>query len=235
MFIVITENHEEFRNKIRINLNRLITLSRDYKKLKSLFKAPSYGTNYLVNKSGDFIFRGRNFLGYERGVKVSLMHLIDNEYFNIMNLVTPNEHINNLEWFRQVSDIINKNKKKYYIISMFTSICEGCPSFSIIDLMKDLHLKSQQHAYFLSILHNKYNQNDIINLRSQLGIKHPIFIADNALIEKWNYFIKKFRENDLNNIVFILDESGKIIKLLDPGDAKSWSPFFKYLRALVAT
>lgn len=68
-----------------------------------------------------------------------------------------------------------------------------------------------------------------------MGIKHHIFIADNALIEKWNYFIKKFRESDLNNIVFILDESGKIIKLLDPVDAKSWSPFFKYLRALVAT
>jgi len=45
------------------------------------------------------------------------------------------------------------------------------------------------------------------------------------LANKWNKLIKEFREKDLNNIVFLIDKKGQILRVMDPNNQEE---FFNY-------
>jgi len=231
IFIIITENYSRFQSKLA-DLNNVIVLSKNYKKLQSLFNVPDSGTHYLFDGSGTLVNIGRNDIEYDKGLKRSLNRLIKNKYFSISDFIKLNENIKEISWFKQPSEIVEKENKEFYVISLFTSICSGCKSGSIMKNLKSFHLKGQNYAYVVCILSDKFNENDIISLRSQLGIKFPVIIADQALSAKWNSLINEFSEAEVTDIIFIMDKSGKIIRVLDPNCKDCLKPFFLYMQSL---
>ncbi|MFQ6084521.1 MAG: hypothetical protein ACE5WD_14360, partial [Candidatus Aminicenantia bacterium] len=217
-----------------INLNDIVVVNNDYDKLKSIFNSPPCcGTYYLFNGSGAVVDTGKNNIGYERGVKVFLKQLIKNEYFSISDFIMANENIKNISWFNHVAKILEKEDNDYFIISLFTSYCGSCKSKLIIDFLKEIYNKNHESVYILVILNGDfYNLDDIKSLQSQSRVNFPIIIADLTLTQKWTSLIHEFREDYLKNIVFIMNKSGKILRILD-GSCNCFKDFFNFVRSLI--
>lgn len=228
--VIITKNYGEL--KLRIDLNNVIVLAKDFDKLKTIFKAPNYGTYYLFDKTGYLINTGRNDIEYDKYLRILLNRLIKNKYFSISEFIKPNENIKNISWLKQAAEIVEKGYKDFYIISLFTSICAGCRSGSIIINLNSFYLKSLNIADVLCIFSDKFNEVDLVSLKSQLLMRFPVSIADQTLSRKWNYLIKEFSEAEITNIVFIIDKWGKIIRILDPNCSDCFESFFLYMFSL---
>ncbi|MCP2519369.1 hypothetical protein NLC26_01600 [Candidatus Aminicenantes bacterium AC-708-M15] len=232
--VVITKDFERFKARSGIGTEDIIVLANDYEKLKSKFNSPQCcGTYYLFNKSGRVIAAGKNVIGYENGVKVFLKQLIRNEYFSMSNFIRANENIKNIEWFDQIAEIIEKEDKRYFIFSLFTSFCESCLSGAIINNLKKIYSKNKNFIYVMCILNADFHtKEDIESLRSQSGINFPIVIADSLLNQKWVSLIHEFREADLTDIVFIVDKTGKILKVYHR-NCNCYKSFFDFVNSLI--
>jgi hypothetical protein len=188
--IVITNNLENFKSKSGIDIKDIIVINNDYERMKLKFNSPtSQGSYYLFSASGKTVSAERNNVRYERGIKIFLNRLIKNKYFSISDFVKTDENIKNTKWFGQVAKILEKEDKNFFLISMFTSICDTCPEGSIINYLNKIHSDSQDSVYVLSILNQNFNKHDIENLKSQLNIGFPIITADLELSQKWNFLI----------------------------------------------
>jgi len=87
--------------------------------------------------------------------------------------------------------------------------------------------------YILCILNrSKFRDKDIPILKSQLKIDFPTIIADYNLNKKWDSLIKRYNEDLLTDIIFLLDESGKIIKVADR-TCKCLPSFFNHVNSLI--
>ena len=54
-------------------------------------------------------------------------------------------------------------------------------------------------------------------MRRELQIDFPIYIADGALVERWNELITEYTERELNDIIFVTNKSGVILNIMYPG------------------
>ena len=232
-FLIIGKRYDQINSNMKIDSTKAIILINDYDKLKSLFNAPEYGTHYLFDTSKLKIFHEKNYIEYENGIKKYLIQAIDKDNFSISKFIKENENINNIDWFDQLSHVVQKEKHDYYVISMFSSFCYTCAPGLIIEWLKNIHSKSKKSTYVLCILSDKYNESDIAILKSQLRISFPVVIANGLLSQKWNSFINHYSEVELNSIVFIMDNSGHILKVLDPNCKTCWKPFFNRLNSMV--
>lgn len=233
-FVVIAKNIEKFKVKIGIGLKNIIVITNDYEKLKSKFNShPHSGTYHLFNGSGDVVAAGSNYIGYERGVKVFLNQLIKNKYFSISDFIKANENIKNIDWFSDVAKIIEKEEKHYFIISMFTSFSADCESGRIINTLQKIYSQNLNSVYVLAILNADFiKKEDINNLKSQSKVDFPIIIADHRLNQRWSSLMYEFRETDLTDIVFVMDKSGEILKILDQS-CKCYNGFFSFVYSLI--
>jgi len=59
-----------------------------------------------------------------------------------------------------------------------------------------------------------------------------LIIADFSLNQKWDSLIKRYNEDFLTDIILLLDESGKIIKVADR-TCKCLPSFFDYINSLI--
>lgn len=231
--MIITNDLERFKSKFEVDSKKTILVTKDYEKLKSMFHSSTReGDYYLFNGSGDLIDTNKNYVGYDKGVKIFLMQLVKKDYFSFSDFIEENENIRNFPWLQQIERIINNKKKEYFMISLFTSFCGTCNSGPIINAMDKFHSKNKNSFYVLSILNNDFNnEEDIKSLISQSKINYPIVIAEQMLNKKWTDLINKYREQDLTNIVFIIDKSGKILKILHP-NCNCYKKFFNFLYSL---
>lgn len=233
-FLGIISDSTDLNLKRRFNSKNIIFIEKNYFDLCSKFNLnPNNGFYFLVNKNRIVISSGRNDLGYERGPKVFLQELIKGDFFSISELIIENKHVNDFKWFSQVNNLIKNNEdKEYFIISLFTEICDSCSGGNIIQTLKRIYREKNDSVYILSILNGKFDSEDIINLKSQLKISHPVILADNKLNIKWDSLIKRYREDFLTDIIFIAEKSGKILKTAYR-KCKCYSSFFNYVYSLI--
>lgn len=232
-FIIITKDITIFQSKFGTDLSKAIVLCKDYDNLKFLFRAPGYGIYYLYDKEGYLVNSGRNNIEYGKYLNVLLNRLIKNKYFSVSNFIRLNENVKNINWLRQVSEVVERENRKYYVISLFNLICTGCQSGSIIRNLNSLYFKNGKYVYFLCIVNDQFTEKDIIALKSQLGIEFSVIRADQTLSQKWNSLIQEFSAAELSGIVFISENSGKILRILDTNCGDCVKSFFIYLNNLI--
>lgn len=227
--IVVSNDVESFKTNSGIEPGNVIVLTSSYKKIKSKFKSPdNQGTYYIFDKKGVLVVSEKNEIGYENGPKVFLKQIINNEYFKISDFIIEGNNINDVEHFREITMHLPEIKKKFSIICLFCTICNTCTSGAIINALNDIHRNDKRPVYVLGVLNNKFSDADLKSLRSQLDIHFPFVIADSTLSKKWNSLISNYRESDLDNIVFVTNNSGKILRVLHKS-CDCWDSFFKYL------
>ncbi len=233
-FLGIISDSTKLNLFYRYRPKNLTLIERDYYDLCSEFHiSADNGFYFLVDKKGEVISSGKNDLGYGKGPKVFLQELILGDFFSISELIIENKKIDDFKWFSQVSNIRNNyTEKKYFIVSLFTKICDSCSGGNIIQSLNKIYREKNDSIYVLSILSSKFNSEDVVNFKSQLKISYPVILADNELNIKWNSLIKRYNEDFLTDICFIVDNSGKILKVAYK-TCKCFPSFFNYMHSLV--
>jgi hypothetical protein len=118
-------------------------------------------------------------------------------------------------WLRQVDHIISSHSHEYYLIGMFSSICGGCLSGLLINMMKDIHAHADDGLGVWCILSPDFTADDVSGLITQLSISFPVEKADNLLGKKWEELSITYSLNEVNEIIFVVDKSGVVIDRLD--------------------
>lgn len=169
---------------------------------------------FIFDSAGKKVSASRSVLGYERGPKAALNELLTGTKFAIEELIERNHNIDEYKWLQPISEIIAANRgREYFIFSMLTKICDSCAGAEIVRFMKTAEMRAPKKILVASFLGRGYGELDVINLRSQLNIDYPVFIADGGLRSKWDELIDKYNEDILSDIVFIVDSLGTILEV----------------------
>ncbi len=231
-FIVVT-NHSDQLN-FKHHLNNANVIEKDFDILCRKFRiSMETGYHFVIDKQGNIVNSEKNYIGYEKGPKIALKEIIDNDTFSISSFIKEDKYIHDYEWFSQIDRIIKKEKEnKYFVISLFTKICDSCSGGGIIRALSTIEQKKEQPPYILCVLNKgKFRERDIPAMESQLKINFDIAIADNTLDKKWDSLINQYREDYLTDVVFLLDDSGKILKIADRS-CDCYSSFFSFVNSL---
>lgn len=211
----------------------MIVIEDSYLDVKSkLSSTPDVGTYHLFDRVGQLFASDRNSIGYEEGPKVFLKQLLRNEYLDMSDFIPENGNINNLEWFHDINRLFESSEKKFNVVSLFTSICNTCFSGSIIRALNEIWKEKYSSFFVLGILNDqKFSTEDKNILKSQIEADFPFIIAESKLSQRWNNLISEFRETDFDQIVFITDCMGNIIRVFHK-NCDCGESFFQFLKSL---
>lgn len=231
--IIITKNLRNLRKKFINSKYKNIIITKEYSILKKAFKSPRYqNTYYIFDKAGRLKNWGRNSIGYERGPKIYLKQLIKGEFFKIEDFI-PGKNIFDIPWFQNLMMNIqekNSHENNFLLIGLFTSFCNSCLSGILIEKMRELARLNNIKVF--GILNSDYYQeDDLIAIKSQSGVEFPLYISDEHLRQKWSGYIEEFREDELNNIIIVLEKTGKILKIFHK-NCNCYNEFFTFIRDL---
>jgi len=225
LFADITKNWQKYSvrfllvSKEQIPLDkeieeRCVHIINDYQKLEKVFGVRRYGISYILNKSGDLLYRGNTDKTYEEEMKGVLNQLVLKKYFNIEYFLPSSRKIRELNWMNQINSIENRDSK-YRIIIYFTSLCSSCLSGNIINIIKNALCINNSVCRLIMVFKDAGNKdNEIELMKAQLGLQGvaDIYIADDTLRAKWQELIDDFSEAELSNIVVIIDKEGNIVR-----------------------
>jgi len=133
-------------------------------------------------------------------------------------------------WDTTDLEYIIKKPYKYYVIALFTDVCSSCESGNIIQILNSI-FQTTDKIFALAIMKSDFSIRDIERLRKQLGLNIPIIAANSILSQKWEYFINKYRQSELTNIVFVVGEGNEIIEEYD-SRCNCWKYFYQYLESI---
>lgn len=161
------------------------------------------------------------------------MNRLLKDEISISKVLITGSKIDEINWLEQLKHIINKgNKYEFYIVSIFTDICMSCESGILINKLKKLYEINKNNICFISIVDQSFNDNDIENMKNNLGIKYQIIRAERKLSDKWNNLKKNYQEKYLDFIIFVLNKEKTIVKILDRKNNNE-KEFFNFLHKLV--
>jgi len=117
------------------------------------------------------------------------------------------------DWNAWPEEVKNQINIDIFITEKYKELKEKFKSL----LNQNLQLKKisrNERICVISVLNSDYfTEEDVESLKSQLEIEFLIFLSDEELREKWSTYIRKFREDDLNNIIIVAENSGHILKI----------------------
>ncbi len=156
-----------------------------------------------------------NDRGYKETLKIPLKQLIHKKLFRISELIPVNRYIYQIEWLDEIDNTISR-RGVTYVVGMFNSICMTCLSGYIIRRILKIPANGTNLEVVI-ILSREYSQTDVENFKSQFNIGYRVYRVDDKLNKKWEDLGSEFIESWVNNIVFIVDSSRKIVRVAHPG------------------
>ncbi|MCP4218622.1 MAG: hypothetical protein GY765_28570 [bacterium] len=212
--IAIPKDLETLKERVGVQLDEIVVFDHDYKKMQQIFGAPSCcEAFFLYDPQGRLVKTDFNREGYQGGVKSQLDRLIKNEYFKINELITEKKNIRDFQWLAMCNDIMKKDRKDFYVVSMMTNVCNTCLSGVIIEQLAKWHTTSADRVGVMTVVPASYTDTDIANLKTFLGIDYRLLRADDKFQQEWSNRIEKYRESQLTNILFLVDKDGTVLKV----------------------
>lgn len=193
------------------------------------FKSTKYGKHYLFNKNNERVFSAENYIPYDAGVKRYLQLAVNNRQFHISEFIEEKQNIKKMPIFDQIRTYMEQENRDHLLIGMIYSFCESCASGLLIETLKELNSTIGWKKAVIIILSMEYTEADIEILKSQFRIDFPILIASRGLNERWREIIEEYSKNDVNNIVFAVDRSGNIVRVLDQICQSCTRTFWKWI------
>lgn len=198
-------------------------------RIRKLFNVPEKGSYYLLyDVRRKLVGSGNIQAGFENGPKIVLDEYIENRTFGT-NLIIPEagRNIDEYSWLGQIKRHISTYQHKFFLIGLFSSICESCPSGSLISLMKDIHSQADVGLGILAIVSPDFKPEDVAGLISQLSIMFPVEIADSPFGQRWKDLEIMYAPSELNDILLLLSRSGNIVFVSKRSDQISREELFK--------
>jgi len=159
---------------------------------------------------------------YEYTVKIYLRQFIKNVTFEVDEIL-PGTNIFDLKHFVLLKSIIGHSPRDYFIIALFTDFCDSGNTGYLIKELDDISKYNEIEVTGL-LYSNYYNYQQLGALLSQSNISFPVILSDDNLNMEWDKLIKKYNDKSLNNIIFMIDKTGKILKAFHPSII-DWNEF----------
>lgn len=99
------------------------------------------------------------------------------------------------------------------IVAMFSSVCTGCPTGTLVDLLNS-HAKLDTGISYLALVPNTFNKIDAQNLKVNLGLCFPVELANSQLSREWLSLNQQYGERSLNGSVIAVKDR-KIISVVN--------------------
>lgn len=211
-----------------------IILSKDMNVAEMAFpeRNKEAGEFYVYDESGLFVATGFNLTGYDDGPKTALMKAIDHDVFSISMILEGKSNVREIHWMRQIHQAMDHYLSEYYLVYFMTKVCGYC-DFNLLSLIDRLAEKSSRIRP-LGYFYDRYTQSDIDQIPIQLNLNLPGVIADDMMIETWRRYIQRYRESDLNNLLILCDQSGRVLSTFDPNGDRG-NAFAREIRRIEGT
>jgi len=214
--IIFTSYDPVLSGKTNLIPDDSVIISNDYLRMKRLFRSPAnVGSYHIFDKSGLVIAQGANREPYENTIKTALLQEIHGLRFSMAVFIKEGALIKDLPWLAQIEKEVCGGTQQICLVSMHTKICSSCSSGTIIAELDETCHKRSESIRAISVVPPSYDEADIVSLKKQLGVDYTILIADIELARQWQLLIEQFNESLLSDIVFIVDRSGKSVKVSD--------------------
>jgi hypothetical protein len=150
------------------------------------------------------------------------MQFIKNITFEVDEIL-PGTNIFDLKHFVLLKSIIGHSPRDYFIIALFADFCDSGNTGYLIKELDDIFKYNEIEVIGL-LYSNYYNYQQLGALLSQSNISCPVILSDDNLNMEWDKLIKKYNDKILNNIIFMIDKTGKILKAFHPSII-DWNEF----------
>lgn len=189
--------------------------SRSNNELFNKFKATKYGKHYIFRRNGATLFSAENNVRYDSGARRYLQLAVNNRQFHISEFIREKDNIKDIPEFDQIKNVLEQGENDHLLIGMISSFCESCASASLVEIFRRLNIRNDWKNSVILILSNEYTESDVEVFKSQLRVEFTTLIANPALNKRWQELINMYSKNDANTIVFTVDRTGSIDRVLD--------------------
>jgi hypothetical protein len=206
--------------------DNILIIEADYSIYRNLFKVPPCCESfYLYDRSGTLILTTIYSYDIIRGL---LIRELDNRVFRIADYIKAGSNINSVSWLKQIADQIQKRTHKYYLVALLRSICNSCPSGSII---RRINTSNNNITKSIIVLPQSYSRKDLENLKINMDIDCQSLLAEDVLENKWNQFTMDFNVMSTWFLIILIDNAGNIVSTADP-NCNCIDAFFQQLNSL---
>lgn len=227
---VFVKNERIFRERVSPDFSKAIVINDEFIKMSSLFKSSEYGNHYLFEEKGNVVFFAENSISYDFGVVRALQQVVNRRNFRIADIIRENDHLEDYPEFTQAKNELNDMQGEYLIVGLIYLFCDSCASGPLVVNFQRFHSLSNGKTSFLLILSREHYESELDAFKSQLSVDFPVVIADQKLNKRWEDLMKIFSRNAITNIVFAVNHSGKIVKVLDPSCQTCQKPFWIWVQ-----
>jgi len=209
IILVITNNIDALKKYAFEYPKNIKIVSGSTYDFKSFFNSsPNIWRIYKNNKlyRSGMIERGYDF------AKVALNNIVLNIEYHSDYFIKRNENIHEIPWLDQLCTSLS-NKK--LLVGFFISLCDVCGTGNYINILNKYKDVYADRLNFIIITYTQYNYKEINNLKRQIGTNIDIVRSEAGLFSKWSELISIYGSSDLNNIIALFDEEGKILFVVD--------------------
>ncbi|MBC7349700.1 MAG: hypothetical protein H5U05_06985 [Candidatus Aminicenantes bacterium] len=195
----------------------------DFNELSSQDKKKLYDMQYYIFGPGYKLLTAGNTLeNYEYTVKIYLMQFIKNISFKVDEILSG-KNIFDLKHFNLLKSIVEHSPRDYFMVALFTDFCDSCNTGYLIKKLDNISKYNEIEV--IGILYSNYYSYQQLNaLISQSNLSFPVILSDDNLNMEWDKLIKRYNDKLLNNIIFVTDRKGNILKAFQPS-ITDWNEF----------
>lgn len=207
--LFITADARRLRQALPLLKPEMLVIEQDYAVLRKIFDIPECCEMTLIyDKEGSL--RDKRYY-YQGGVVAELQTISDGsapfstEFFgNSINTVATGE-------FADIRNRSLKTPSGVAVVTFFSNVCTLCSSGDIVDALNDT-ASLKNNCEFKIFLPRSFTTTDVNNFKSNLSIKVPVTVADEALAKVWEPLISKYGEARTNGTILFITR-GRVLAL----------------------
>ena len=233
--IIIVNNLEKLKRNAFINIIRreCLIINGNIKKYKKIFNSPSCcEMYYLFDNNGKLLFSNFNWNKLEN-VELDFNRTRKETAFSIFSLFNIDNYIYDNKFGRKLYEyIIKNNNSEWHLIGIFSSICMSCLSGSIIDELIEIEKNCKQIS-ITTLLTDDFTDRDVINVKANLKLNFNVVKARSNIADEIIYLKNKYGKSNINNLIIVTNNEGKILSLYDQNCIRCKKSFFSDIRGKI--
>lgn len=214
--IIIVSNGADILQQLTLGeFSNAIIIHDEGRYLHKKFGATKYGKHFVFDSSGNMVYSAENDIRYDIGAERYLRLLIDKKPFQASYLFKGINRLDETGEFTQIMEIFRRTQASKLLVAMVSSFCASCYSGQLIENLKHFASIKQHNRDVILLLSSDYSMEDVEAIRSQYAVNFEIIVGNAQIEKKWQMLRKEYSNYEANNIVFVVDNTGRVEQILD--------------------
>jgi hypothetical protein len=214
--IIIIANRADILQHLTLGeFSNAIIIHDEGRSLHKKFGATKYGKHFIFDSNGNMVYSAENNIRYDIGAERYLRLLVDRNPFRASYLFMGINRLAETEAFSQIMEIFRRTQASHLLVAMVSSFCASCYSGQVIENLKHFASIKQHNRDVILLLSSDYSMEDVEAIRSQYAVDFEILIGNSQIENRWQMLRKEYSYYEANNIVFVVDNTGRVEQILD--------------------